>query len=299
MANEIRVVKTPFGDDVQVIRDERDGTIWIVPKRICEAIGIAWQPQIKVLQDPENFHWSRNHSIVIPDARGVEQDTCVIPLDSLPFWMCGIRASKVKEEVREKLKWYQVQAKDVLASVFIRGEAPTGLSDEAIKAIMAMVGQHGEMVRQQGALLASIQEASREQWRQQAEFNISILKQIQSLVASGDPVRRNTKQMSPEAFLDTTFHGRIRYDVRDLAEWMRGMRKEFKKMPHIFKMTQPIQVEVWAMEDTIMTLGPLSPDALKRAARRAAEEESRDRPLLRMMEQEGEEGERPSSAAES
>lgn len=298
MANEIRVVKTPFGDDVQVIRDERDGTILIVPKRICEAIGIDPSRQIQILQDPENSHWVNHRLMPVVDPNGRERETLVVPLDSLPYWMCRISPSKVKEEVREKLKWYQVQARDVLASVFIRGEAPSGLSDEAIKAIMAMVGQQGAMVRQQGALLASIQESSREQWRQQAEFNIAILKQIQSLVASGDPVRRNTKQMSPEAYLDTTFHGRIRYDVRDLAEWMRGMRKEFKKMPHIFKMTQPIQVEVWAMEDTIMTLGPLSPDALKRAAKRAAEEESRDRPLLRMMEQEGEEGERPSSAAE-
>lgn len=120
MSNEILIQKTPFGDDIETIRDERDGTIYIVPKRVCEQIGIDWSAQRAVLQNPDNSHWVGGMvTIPIPDPRGCEQQTCVIPLDTLPMWMCRIDIGRVNPAAKEKLIWFQVKARDVLAAAFL------------------------------------------------------------------------------------------------------------------------------------------------------------------------------------
>lgn len=119
MSNEIRIQRTPFGDDVETIRDDRDGTIYIVPRRISEMIGIDPWTQVKMLQDPDNSHWATSRVIPVPDARGCEQETCVIPLNSLPMWMCRISPSRVSPEAKEKLIWFQVKARDALSAAFV------------------------------------------------------------------------------------------------------------------------------------------------------------------------------------
>ncbi|WP_422929059.1 phage antirepressor N-terminal domain-containing protein [Singulisphaera sp. PoT] len=100
-----------YGDSIEAIRDG-NGDAFVVIKRICENLGVTFAPQFVKLK---NLHWAGVSIIEIPDSRGSLQETCVLPLNSLPMWLANIYESKVAEHIRPKLRRYQLEARDALA----------------------------------------------------------------------------------------------------------------------------------------------------------------------------------------
>lgn len=95
---------------------EEDGEPFVPMKPICDALGLAWQPQHRKLTSGDR-PWGYHH-MVIPSAGG-EQEMGCIPIRKLPAWLFSISPSRVKPELREKLIAYQTECDDVLWSHFM------------------------------------------------------------------------------------------------------------------------------------------------------------------------------------
>jgi hypothetical protein len=134
-------VRVPFdGDVVEAVR-RGAGDVLILPKRICESLGLNWKSQLAVLK---GARWSRVAMIAIRDKAGRAQETCVIPLKALPIWLANITPSKVRPALRAKLERYQDEAAEVLSAWFLGVSDVTGLAREfeGVKArLSALEGQ--------------------------------------------------------------------------------------------------------------------------------------------------------------
>lgn len=108
------------GSELDVLVDGDD--VWISVRRVCEAIGIAHQPQFAKLKAAA---WAAVTHRVTTAADGKSYETFVVHLRSLASWLHGIEAWRVKNgAVRAKIELFQKEAADVLASHFLRPKAP-------------------------------------------------------------------------------------------------------------------------------------------------------------------------------
>lgn len=96
-----------------------DGKIYVVIKRICENLGMDKSQsdyQIQKIQKDgllegacRNKHLKTNGGI---------QESLIMELDYLPAWLFKINPARFDEELKEKLMFYQLKEKDVLADAF-------------------------------------------------------------------------------------------------------------------------------------------------------------------------------------
>lgn len=82
---------------------------------MCDNLGVNFSSQLFKLRHEENAHWAGVVMIATPDASGVLQNTWVMPIDSVAMWLATIRPSKVDKRIRDKLKDYQIHARNILA----------------------------------------------------------------------------------------------------------------------------------------------------------------------------------------
>lgn len=124
------------GDDLQVIPAE--GTITIVIRRFCEALGLAFWPQLRKLKsDP-----SISVTMMVMQVSGDDQrrEVACLDLRSLPLWLATIHPSKVAPELREKLVAYKREAAESLAEHFLgRRGHPVKLRSGAFEEIFGDV----------------------------------------------------------------------------------------------------------------------------------------------------------------
>ena len=105
----------PFHDDqIEAIRGQ-DGRGYVSVKRVCENLGVDYASQYTKLK---SAHWACVASITTRDTTGREQPACVILVDHLPMWMVTIAPGRIAEDLRDKLRRYQLEARDVLARHF-------------------------------------------------------------------------------------------------------------------------------------------------------------------------------------
>ena len=113
-ATASQIVEVPFDGDTLAAVHEGDD-VWIVVKRVCEALDVSLQGQSKRLKASA---WSGVNMMLTPDKRGRAQRTLCIPLKRLSMWLATFDASRVAEHVRPKIVRYQVEAADVLHAYF-------------------------------------------------------------------------------------------------------------------------------------------------------------------------------------
>lgn len=102
MSNDL--ISIPFDGDT-IFAVERDETIWIVVKPICEGFGLNWAGQFTRLKsDPVLSEGIE--TISIPSPGGMQETTC-LKLELLNGWLFKIDPRRVKEEVRPRLIDYQ------------------------------------------------------------------------------------------------------------------------------------------------------------------------------------------------
>ena len=102
------------GDTIDVV--EKDVTLWVSVRRICESLGIDDRTQRRKLQLAP---WARGVMMTLLDANLHNQTAFMCDLDSLPMWFASITPSKVAPEVRKKLELYQNEAARVLRDHFL------------------------------------------------------------------------------------------------------------------------------------------------------------------------------------
>lgn len=115
-------------DQIEAIRGA-DGRGFVSVKRISDNIGVDSTTQIRKLK---KSHWAGAVEMTAPDNRGIEQTYVVIPVDSVPMWLVTIAIGKIAEPLRDKLRKYQLEARDVLARHFMPVAAPV-VAPPAIK----------------------------------------------------------------------------------------------------------------------------------------------------------------------
>lgn len=112
-----------FGDSVMAAKD-RDGTIWVGIKWMCQGMGMSdgqYKRQIKNIQ--KDLLLKNSGSNLILNKGSGERDVFCLKLDYLPIWLAKISITPTmqeeKPELADKLLRYQLKAKDVLAAAFL------------------------------------------------------------------------------------------------------------------------------------------------------------------------------------
>jgi hypothetical protein len=101
------------GDMLDVVPS--DGQVHVAIRRVCEALGIAFEAQLRKLNDDPAMGVIM---MIIPTDGGTQQAAC-LDVRSLPLWLATIHPSKVKPDAREKLIRYKRECAEVLADHFL------------------------------------------------------------------------------------------------------------------------------------------------------------------------------------
>lgn len=90
-----------FHGDELIAVQQPDGSIFVLLARVCENLGLARWPQTRRIQS----HAVLNEGLanLTVETAGGPQTLLCLRLDLLPLWLAGVQASRVKEELREKL----------------------------------------------------------------------------------------------------------------------------------------------------------------------------------------------------
>lgn len=130
-----------YGDTLAAVRGD-DGRIYVNFTQVCEALGIDVRAQRRRLGDHDVLGASLTTG-VLPTAGG-PQTVYVIRVDMVPLWMSTLRVKAVREELREKLRHFQMEAAAVLWEAFQDGRLTTdadagdvlaGVSPETAQAV--------------------------------------------------------------------------------------------------------------------------------------------------------------------
>lgn len=114
------LVKVAFhGDELLAHQDERG--VWVVLKRVCEALGLQAHGQAAKLKDKP---WAVTQTICATGPDGKNYEMMALHLDALPMWLATIDAGRVAPAVRAKIERYQVEAAKVLRDHFFGAPAP-------------------------------------------------------------------------------------------------------------------------------------------------------------------------------
>ena len=94
--------------------------VYLLFRRLCENLGLSYGYQtIKLKKLAEEFGEGCVSVIKTHDTIGREQEQLAIELDFLPTYLLTIDTNRVKPEIREKLRLYKREAKEVLARYFL------------------------------------------------------------------------------------------------------------------------------------------------------------------------------------
>ncbi len=94
--------------------------VYLLFRRLCENLGLSYGYQTITLKKlAEEFGEGCVSIIKTRDTIGREQKQLAIELDFLPTYLLTIDTNRVKPEIREKLRLYKREAKEVLARYFL------------------------------------------------------------------------------------------------------------------------------------------------------------------------------------
>lgn len=136
----LSLVRVPFrGGHLQAA--QLDGEVWVPIRPVCDALGLAWQPQLKKLRAKP---WANTcDTFMVSEGDDQRRRFSCVDLRSLPLWLATIEPSRVKAEAREALVAYQREAAEVLFRHFL-APSPSrvaGTSEGATLAALSVVAQ--------------------------------------------------------------------------------------------------------------------------------------------------------------
>lgn len=112
----MNITSVKFHDqEIQVLSHE--GKPYVAMKPICENIGLDWRAQRKRILRHEVL--KKGVVIMTTPSKGGDQEMITLPLGMLNGWLFGIEINRVKPEIRETLRLYQLECYDVLYNHFL------------------------------------------------------------------------------------------------------------------------------------------------------------------------------------
>lgn len=120
-----------YDDEITAVR-LNDGRVFVPVKPICERLGVQWAAQSKrIRRDPVLAEEIMSVSVTDTDIRisGSRRphtsDMLCLPLDFISGFLFGINATRVNEELRERVIRYQRECYKALAEAFQEGRLTT------------------------------------------------------------------------------------------------------------------------------------------------------------------------------
>jgi hypothetical protein len=112
-----------YGDELTAVRTKA-GMVYIPVRPICQLLGVSWPSQRnRILRDPVLSDAAHNISVFVTNTQGQGQhrDMLSLPLDFVSGFLFGINATRVKEDLKERLIRYQRECYQVLSEAFQEG----------------------------------------------------------------------------------------------------------------------------------------------------------------------------------
>jgi len=143
---------------------------------LCTALGLGWSPQLrKIRADDVLAESTRNVRL---QTRGGPQVMLCMDLEAIPLWLAGIEPSRVRADLRERLKAYKRWVRKVVYEAFAR---ETGI-ETAVGGSQALAPQNSDV----SALVHIVQmaEAIATMGRQQIAFEQHVDTRFSALESS-------------------------------------------------------------------------------------------------------------------
>jgi hypothetical protein len=158
-----------YGDRIVAVQLE-DGEVYVPVRQMCDLLGIGYQGQIdRIRRDPVLQKYEQQVTVEADGGSrgGGAQATNCLALKYVPGWLFGINASRVRDDVREKLVLYQEQVYDVIWQAF-REEVNAPVVRSGALDDLAVVEQMGlaiyRLARQQRAMEARLDNVEDTVW---------------------------------------------------------------------------------------------------------------------------------------
>lgn len=101
--------------EIQVVNDKENILVPVRP--ICEALGVAYEPQFTKLKEDEFLGSTITPSVIVA-ADGKAREMVCLPFEFIFGWLFTINPKNVKEEAREAVMQYRVECYRALFSYF-------------------------------------------------------------------------------------------------------------------------------------------------------------------------------------
>jgi len=208
----------PFQGDELIAVQQSAGTIFVLFSRLCENLGLARRGQ--VLRVQRHAVLSQGLITLQVQTDGGPQQLQCLKLSLLPLWLSGVQASRVKEDLQDKLIRYQHEAADVLWQAF-KPQIIDEQRDELTTSTDAELAQ-----------LAQIAEMGRAITRM-AEEQIEIRRRMDAAARAFQGMRHDITsvqvrlgvledKLHPAAYITDTQAAEVSSQVKALAELLTG-----------------------------------------------------------------------------
>jgi len=105
-------------DADEVLAARADADIYLPIRPICAALGLSYSPQLRRIRHDEVLAES-TQSLRL-QTRGGPQVMLCMDLEAVPLWLAGIEASRVRQDLRERLLLYKRWVRKVVYDAFAR-----------------------------------------------------------------------------------------------------------------------------------------------------------------------------------
>ena len=139
-----------YGDNVTAVRivDGPSPGVYVPLKPISDNIGLDWSAQYRRIQrDPILSQVSQLIAVTAIKSQRGNPEAIALPLKFLPGWLFGINASRVRDELKEKVLRYQLECYDVLWEAFQDGRLTADPAFEELLASNSPAVQTYKMLR--------------------------------------------------------------------------------------------------------------------------------------------------------
>lgn len=124
------VTLTPAGDDEVLAARTATADIYLPLPPLCAALGINWATQFRKIKNDEE-HFERTRQLRLRTRGGPQVQACM-EIEAIPQWLASIEPSRVRADLRERLKAYKRWVRKVVYDAFAR---ETGLAAAASTAV--------------------------------------------------------------------------------------------------------------------------------------------------------------------
>jgi len=106
------------GDDEVLAARTDESEIYLPIRPLCTALGLGWSPQLRKIKADEIL--AESTRTLRLQTRGGPQVMLCMDLEAIPLWLAGIEPSRVREDLRERLKTYKRWVRRVVYDAFAR-----------------------------------------------------------------------------------------------------------------------------------------------------------------------------------